>query len=78
MQNSKEYAANADTGYCGNVVLADGTIVTTSYGCFDNTKITKKLEFKTYIASKRINLSDIDELAKALKEEKENGRVTVC
>lgn len=78
MQNSKEYAANADTGYCGNVVLADGTIVTTSYGCFDNTKITKKLEFKTYIASKRINLSDIDELAKALKEERESARVTVC
>ena len=66
LQLNKEYAANADTGYCGNVVLEDGTIVTTSYGCFDNENYTKSLELKTYIASKRINLSDIDELAKVL------------
>ena len=66
MQLGKEYAANADTGYCGNVDLPDGTIVTTSYGCFDNKKLTKTLGLKTYIASKRINLSDIDELAKVL------------
>ena len=47
-------------------MLPDGTIVTTSYGCFDNKKLTKTLGLKTYIASKRINLSDIDELAKVL------------
>lgn len=64
LQQDKDYAANSDTGYCGNVVLDDGTIVTTSYGCFDNKDITKKLELRTYIVSKRINLSDIDELAK--------------
>ena len=32
----------------------------------DNENYTKSLELKTYIASKRINLSDIDELAKVL------------
>lgn len=63
LQQNKDYAANADTGYCGNVVLSDGTIVTTSYGCFDNTDFIKNFEFRTSIASKRINLSDIDELA---------------
>lgn len=78
MQKSREYAANADTGYCGNVVLEDGTIVTTSYGCFDNTKITKNLNFKTFIVSKRIKLSDIDELSKVLKKEESSGRVIAC
>ncbi len=63
LQASKDYAANADTGYCGNVVLSDGTVVTTSYGCFDNTDFLKNLDFRTSIASKRINLKDIDELA---------------
>lgn len=66
MQYEKEYAANPDTGYCGNVVLEDGTVVTTSYGCFDCKKLTKTLKPKTYIASKRINLRDIDELAKII------------
>jgi len=63
LQAKSEYAANADTGYCGNVVLPDGTIVTTSYGCFDNNDRTNGLELRTSIASKRINLNDIDELA---------------
>lgn len=27
-------AANADTGYCGNVILPDGTAVICSYGIF--------------------------------------------
>ncbi len=68
LQKEKEYAANADTGYCGNVVLDDGTIVTTNYGCFDNESRTNGFELRTFITSKRINLNDIDELSKALKE----------
>lgn len=62
-QIKPEYYANADTGYCGNVVLADDTIVTCSYGKYSATEKTddgKKL--KTYICSKRINLKDTDEL----------------
>lgn len=81
LQSEKEYAANADTGYCGNVVLEDGTIVTTSYGCFDKNEFTKSLELKTFITSKKINLNDIDELSKALSslelKEKEDLR-TPC
>lgn len=62
-QTKPEYYANADTGYCGNVVLEDDTIVTCSYGKYSATEKTgdgKKL--KTYICSKRINLKDTDEL----------------
>lgn len=62
-QSKPEYYANADTGYCGNVVLADDTIVTCSYGKYsamEKTSDGKKL--KTYICSKRINLKDTDEL----------------
>lgn len=33
-QNEPAVTANADTGYCGNVVLPDGTVVTASYGIF--------------------------------------------
>ena len=33
-QKAPATTANGDTGYCGNVVLDDGTIVTSSYGCF--------------------------------------------
>lgn len=57
--------ANADTGYCGNVVLNDGTIVTSSYGQFGEKKEDGK--YKTYIISKRINLDDTDELVKRIK-----------
>jgi len=53
--------ANADTGYCGVVVLDDNTIVCSSYGTFGN-KLASG-EYKTYIASKRIKLTDIDKLA---------------
>lgn len=68
LQQTKDYAANSDTGYCGNVVLDDGTIVTTSYGCFDKDDKISLFENRTFIVSKRINLNDIDELAKALSE----------
>ncbi len=68
-QTEPTYSANADTGYCGNVILSDGTIVTTSYGCFSPTAKTadgKKL--KTYIISKRINLKDTDRLVELLNK----------
>lgn len=60
-QKEPAYAANADTGYCGNVVLQDGTIVTATYGTFDpNDKVMGAL--RTYIVSKRIHLADTDAL----------------
>lgn len=58
-QRKPTYRAEADTGYCGNVVLDDGTIVTSTYGRFKPHN-----KGKTYIASKRINLKDTDELVK--------------
>lgn len=61
-QTSPAVTANADTGYCGNVVLKDDTVVISSYGCFDINKTNDKGKYKTYIASKRFKLSDIDEL----------------
>lgn len=66
-QKEPEYYAGADTGYCGNVVLDDGTIVTSSYGKFSpDEKINLGTDYRTYICSKRINLSDTDELVKIL------------
>lgn len=64
--------ANADTGYCGNVVLPDGTVVTSSYGIFSTeqkesgTYATDKGKQvrKTYIISKRIRLEDAEKLLK--------------
>lgn len=69
-QNEPSIVANADTGYCGNVVLADGTIVTSSYGVFstkekDDGKYNTdkgKQKRKTFIVSKRINLEDVEKL----------------
>ena len=62
-QKEPKYYANADTGYCGNVVLSEGTIVTCSYGRYSPAEKTKDgKELKTYICSKRINLKDTDEL----------------
>lgn len=63
-QETPEYCADADTGYCGNVVLDDGTIVTSSYGHFDPEDKTSIFsdELRTYICSKRINLEDTDAL----------------
>ncbi len=68
-QKKPEYYAEADTGYCGNVVLSDGTIVTSTYGKFSpNEKTSDNKKLKTYIASKRINLKDTDALLKILNE----------
>lgn len=62
-QTEPKYYANADTGYCGNVVLADDTIVTCSYGKYSPTEKTSDgKSLKTYICSKRINLKDTDAL----------------
>lgn len=62
-QKAPEYSANADTGYCGNVVFDDGTIVTSTYGCFDPNKLrTDNGEYKTSIVSKRIKLEDVEEI----------------
>lgn len=74
-QKKPARAANADTAYCGNVVLSDGTAVTSSYGIFspEKSKCGKyetdkgKLRRKTFIVSKRINLRDVERL---LEEEK--------
>lgn len=61
-----EYA-NADTGYCGNTLMPDGTFVISTYGKFDTAKTCQnengETVYKTSIASKRINLNDIDRLA---------------
>ncbi len=69
-QNEPSIVANADTGYCGNVVLSDGTIVTSSYGIFSTEeKETGKYDTdkgkqkrKTFIVSKRIKLNDVEKL----------------
>ncbi len=66
-QNSPKYFAHRDTGYCGNVVLDDGTIVTSTYGHFNpNARTADGENLKTYICSKRINLKDTDELLEYL------------
>lgn len=61
-QTFPELSANADTGYCGNVVLEDDTIVTSTYGCFGEKNADGS--YKTYVVSKRIRLSDVDKLVK--------------
>lgn len=62
LEDQKEVvlSANADTGYCGNVVLDDDTVVTSTYGCFGEKLSNGK--YKTYVVSKRIRLSDTDKL----------------
>jgi len=66
-QTEQGYAANSDTGYCGNVVLPDGTIMTSSYGKFSKDEFASDGKYKTYICSKRINLDDTDALVEQLK-----------
>ena len=63
-QKKPQYYAEADTGYNGNVVLADGTIVTCSYGKFSPDEIVNIPgdKLRTYICSKRIRLEDTDKL----------------
>lgn len=67
-QRKPGYCAEADTGYCGNVVLDDGTIVTSTYGHFDpKDKLNIKGELRTSICSKRIRLADTDALVENMK-----------
>ena len=71
-QTEPSIVANADTGYCGNVVLKDGTIVTSSYGVFSTEEKESgkyntdkgKQKRKTFIVSKRIKLRDVEKLIK--------------
>ncbi len=71
-QKKPAITANADTGYCGNVVLSDGTVVTSSYGIFSpEVKETGRystdkgmLKRKTFIVSKRIKPEDVERLIK--------------
>ncbi len=63
-QKRPSYYAGSDTGYCGNAVLEDDTIVICGYGKFSpEQKAADGETLKTYIASKRINLKHTDELA---------------
>lgn len=67
-QTKPEYYAEADNGYCGNVVLPDGTVVTTNYGKFNpSEKTADGCGIKTFICSKRIKLTDVDRLYELLK-----------
>lgn len=71
-QTEPSIVANADTGYCGNVVLPDETVVTSSYGIFftdekqHGTYKTDKgnMKRKTCVVSKRVNINDTDEMLK--------------
>ncbi len=71
-QDAPAVTANGDTGYCGNVVLQDGTVVTSSYGIFSTARKESgaydtdkgKLSRKTFIVSKRILPSDVEKLMK--------------
>ena len=44
------------------VVLEDGTVVTSTYGCFGEKNADGT--YKTYVVSKRVNLKDVDKLLK--------------
>lgn len=61
-QTEPALSANADTGYCGNVVFPDDTIVTSTYGAFGEKNADGS--YKTYVVSKIIKLSDVDKLVK--------------
>ena len=61
-QTEPALSANADTGYCGNVVFPDDTIVTSTYGAFGEKNGDGS--YKTYVVSKIIRLTDIDKLIK--------------
>ena len=65
-QTQPEYYAGSDTGYSGNVVLPDDTIVTCGYGKFSPDEKLGDGTLRTYICSKRINLRDTDELVAKL------------
>lgn len=62
-QKKPSYYAGSDTGYCGNVILPDDTVVITGYGKFSpDVKTADGSSLKTFICSKRICLEDTDAL----------------
>lgn len=65
-QENVGMSANADTGYCGNVVMPDGRVMTSSYGTFKSGAKTKDGKFKdgTCIVSKVLDFALLDELVK--------------
>ncbi|MEG2413367.1 MAG: sialidase family protein [Clostridia bacterium] len=72
-QDKAEVTASADTGYCGNAVLPDGIVFTSTYGTFDKdlTYIDAKTgdkKLKTFIVGKRLNMTLLDELALKIKK----------
>lgn len=67
-QKEPQEGANADCGYCGNVIFEDGMIVSSTYGCFDKDKFVEDgSKLKTSIASKRFKLEDIDKIYDLMK-----------
>lgn len=58
MEDFTPSVRSGDTGYAGNVVLADGTFVLTSYGYFDPQDTRAP-----YIMTVRLKLSELDRLA---------------
>ncbi len=57
-QTAPEPLSGDDTGYCGNVVLPDGTVVTTTYGrFFPDRRTADGTERRTCIVAKRVNLA---------------------
>lgn len=66
-QTKVENSANADTGYCGNVVMKDGRVMTSSYGTFKSgEKQNNKFKDGTCIVSKVIDFALLDELIKTI------------
>ena len=57
-QTEPDIIADDDTGYCGHVVLDDGTLVTATYGRFGEKNADGSL--KTYVVSRRMRIEDID------------------
>ncbi len=64
-QTSPCKTANADVGYCGNVVINDTTVVTSTYGAFG--KLNADGSHKTYVISKTVDLTLADELVNKMK-----------
>ena len=63
-QTEPSIVANGDTGYCGNVVLEDGTVFSCTYGCFGETcEKDGRQTLRTYIAGRRVDLALTDRLA---------------
>lgn len=60
-QTGPALSANGDVGYCGNVLMANGKIMTSTYGRFE------KDTTKTIVVSKVIDMAQVDALIAKLK-----------